>query len=119
MSREINDIGLEPDGTLYITFIDTRDIRVGGAVALRQTLRIAPTDDYAEGIQRVVDAAYRLLSDALADHAKSEPVSAEELEELGGSTTPREERALVAEDEDQDAAIRNWKAIEESRATRS
>lgn len=107
---------MEPDGTLYITYLDTRDIRCGGAVALRQTLRIAPSDAYVEGIQRVVDAAALLLADALADHAQSEPVDSSTLEGLG-AVPPVPETEVP--DDDPSELDRNWASIEESRRKRS
>lgn len=116
MSREITDLAWEPDGTCHVTFLETNDIRCEGAVAIRQTIRIAPTDQYAEGIQSIVDAARALLRDALADWSDSEPADVE----IGGaipSERPLESSLIGPElDDDTDAeGARNWAAIQAAR----
>lgn len=120
MSREITDLAFEPDGTIHVTFLETRDIRCAGAVAIRQTIRIAPTDQYADGIQAVADAARALIKDALADWSVSDPADVEI-----GMPVPLErplddESQLLDELPDSElteeqAQARNWRAIEEAR----
>lgn len=120
MSREITDLAWEPDGTLHVTFLETRDIRCEGAVAIRQTARIVPTDQYADGIDAVKVAAQALLKDALSDWATSEPAELEI-----GAPVPTErtladgvviEEREVPDDADSEAG-RNWAAIEADRAS--
>ena len=116
MSREVSDIAFEPDGTCHVTFLETRDIRCEGAVALRQTIRIAPTDQYADGIQDVADAVQRLIKDALADWSVSDPADVE----IGAPVPlerPLDGAATLPEPDEDDEAVarRNWEAIERAR----
>lgn len=122
MSRDISYIAWEPDGTILVTFLESGDIRCEGHVALRQTIRIEPTNQYADGIQAVADAAHELIRDAIEDW-KSSPAADDGSErplgtdpELDLLTRPH----LAAEsDEDEDSLSerRKWAAIEAARAT--
>lgn len=114
--RRVTDIQFEPDGTAIVSFIDAGDIRCKGAVAVRRSVRIEPTEQYAPDIERLVGRANALVNDALDDWESSEPVP----DELLGPPLPGQERPFeeaAGGDDDEDAVVeRNWQRIEESRA---
>lgn len=105
--RQFMAVQFEPDGSCIVVFIDTDEVRCEGAVALQQSVRIEPTDDYADGIDAVQSAVRLLVKDALGAWKDSEPYRPEDAVDAASERTLEDEEDLVA--------ARNWRAIEESR----
>ena len=108
------------DGTILISFLDTEDIRCEGHVAIRRTIRVEPSDQYAEGIQRVADAAQTLIADALDDWSGSSSIAAGPSERPLPAQSPTELSAQSTGQDDEDepdslAERRKWAAIEAAR----
>jgi len=114
-SLTVTDIAFELDGTTIITFLASDDIRCGGSVAVRKSVRIEPSEQYRPDIDKLIGRARALVTDALDDWERSQPVPPEQL----GTAHPQ--RPFASEqadriDEDDDAtAERNWDRIEQAR----
>jgi hypothetical protein len=69
----ISSINLNPDGSLEIQYLDKEvDVKAIGAV-LMHSLLVPPTEDYADNIQSIRDAAGFLVADVTEDWDNLEP----------------------------------------------
>ena len=115
MGREINDISFEPGGPVYVSFLDTTDIRCEGRVAVRQTVRIEGAE-YDEPVERVREAIRALLRDALGDWSESEPFDLTPLiEEAQERPLPADPEVELDEDELDSGDAARWEAIQNDR----
>lgn len=114
--REVTDVSIDPTGTVYIVYLDSDDVRLEGVAALRHTLRLEPSEQYAEGVDAVLAAVNALLDDVLEDWRSSDPVPQRPLTApqppVEGVPGQMGIDDYLGDDDDDELSPRNWRAIE-------